>query len=251
MSTRAAILAACLSASCSSPERAAPRPPDAPERKSAPEPARVAAQPIRPTPAFAPATEGRCAEDYALVEGTCVHLAYQASGAELTRGLADYKRGIAPPMLGPAVPKASDSDRQPARPLDPGALSRPADADADADAGSAKDRRLADLDAMLAVAREKLRERDESSKAKRVDGPAGGDAGTSVTRVVGGTTGGGAFEVTTPQDPMAARTAELDQLTKLMSSEQLKAMSGELGRLGIDPQQLDTLLKQARGGQTP
>jgi hypothetical protein len=241
MSARLAIAAMTLSLGCSSHEAAAPRPPEAPARAQS-EPVKVA-EPTRPTPAFAPPRAGGCAPDYALVDGTCVHRAYEPTGEPLTRALADYKRGVAPPMLGPSVPRPRDPAVP--RPLDPGALSRPADADA----GAAKDRRLSELDAMLEVARERLRVRDENSKAKRVDGPSASDAGTArVTTVVSGTPGG-TFAVTAPQDPMEARQAELNQLTNMMSSEQLRAMSGELGKLGIDQKQLDALINEARSDQ--
>lgn len=237
-----------LALGCSSPAPAAPRPPDAPVVPTSQAASREVARPSKPTPAFAPAQSGVCTTDYSLVDGTCVHLAFELKGEPLTRALADYKRGVAPPMLGPAIPKLRD--RTPPGPLGPGALSRAVDADA----GVAKDRRLAELDAMIAVAKDKLRERDESSKAKRVEDPEpppGQVSAARVTTIVGGTPGAGAFEVTGSEDPMAARNAELSQLTQLLSSEQLQAMSGELSKLGIDPKQLEALVNQARGGEQP
>jgi len=232
-----------LGVGCNSPQPAAPRPPDAPPvAQAAPAPGQVAA-PSRPTPAFAPAQAGRCTNGYYLANDTCVHLAFQLMGEPLTRAIADYKRGVAPPMLGP-VPAAAN-EPGPRGPLGPGALSKASEGDA----GPPRERRLAELDAMIAVAQQKLRERDDASKAKRVEGPApsASDAGARATSLVGGSPGAGAFEVTAPQDPGAARSAELSRLTGMLSSEQLQAMSGELSKMGIDPKQLDALIRQARG----
>lgn len=242
MSARAAIVAFVLCAGCTSQQPAAPRPPAAPQIRD--DPAPTVETPSKPTAAFSPANAGRCPADYRLIQGTCVHGAYAVSGEPLSRALAEYRRGIAPPMLGPTIPKARDL--APRGPLGPGALSRPGEADA----GTAKERRLAELDAMIAVAKEKLRERDESSKAKRVEGPkpGAGDAGPArVTTIVGGTPGAGAFEVTAPEDPTAARMAELSRLTNMLCSEQIQAMSGELDKLGLDAKQLEALVGQSRG----
>jgi hypothetical protein len=91
---------------------------------------------------------------------------------------------------------------------------------------------------MLEAAREKLRLRDDAAKAKHVDnaprktapadaGSAGAPAGTS--------------------DPTLARLNELSQLASQLGSEQMQALSKELGQSGIDTSALDQAL---RGGQS-
>jgi hypothetical protein len=221
----------------------------APAASSMPAPAQGAhadepvERPSRPTPAFLSRDQGRCAPAYKLIGDTCVHRYYEQNAAdELEQKLAAYKRGAAPPMLG--VGPARTLDSAPVRrALDPGALVRREAFDAGP--GGAKERRLAELDVMLEAAREKLRERDAAGKAKHVDNaprrqPAPeGDAATAPGMLAGAT------------DAVGARLRELSQLATQLGSEQLRALSSELARSGIDTSALDQALGGSQAGQTP
>jgi hypothetical protein len=204
--------------------------------------------PSEPTPAFVPAHEGACPRDYRSVEGSCVHHAYVApDDAALQRALAAYKRGAVPPMLGPPQPKAAATAPTGKPALDPGALAKRS-----GDAGVGRGRRLAELDAMIAVAKEKLRERDERSKARRVEGqpqPAAPGAVTSpAPPLVPATAAAGAAP---GADPTQARLSELSQLASQLPPEQLQAITAELSKAGMDMRELEQLLSSARTGDAP
>lgn len=234
-------------AACS--KRAAPTPPGVPvaEATEVVEDEPVI-YPTRPTPAFVPRENGACSRAYRLVEETCVHRYYEQNHAGgLSQAIAAYKRGVAPPMLGP-VPVAPSVPSGPKR-LDPGSLSKARPLDGDA--GSPKDRRLAELDVMLAAAREKLRLRDEASKAKKVDNapkreaPAAANAPATGPAFTQSTLGGSAGAASS--DPAVARLNELTQIANQLGSEQLKALTTELGRSGINTSALENLM-QTEGG---
>lgn len=189
--------------------------------------------PKHPTPAFVPPENGMCMRAYRLVDGTCVHRFYeQTNPTGLERALAAYKRGVAPPMLGP-VPLPPALERRPSTTLDPGALTKRG---AEADAGSARERRLSDLDMMLAAAREKLRQRDEASKAKHVDNrrkeapPQAPDSH--------GTGAGGTSATET-------RMNELSWIASQLSGDQLRQLAAELNRTGVNTSALQPMLKQS------
>ena len=220
---------------------APPTAPDAAPARAAPAHAEEPAlRPSRPTPAFRPRSQAACVADYELVGDTCVHRYYlEHARDELEQALAAYKRGAAPPMLGLSPPPAVVAAPAP-RSLDPGALAKAGGSAANAE--SAKQRRLAELDLMLEAARAKLRERDEAAKAKHVDNApkkaARADAGLA------GAAGGSS-------DPMLARLNELSQLASQLGSEQMQALSKELGQSGIDTSALDQALRGESGQQGP
>jgi hypothetical protein len=202
--------------------------------------------PSEPTPAFVPTEGGACPRAYRPVDGSCVHHAYVAANdAALLQALAAYKRGAVPPMLGPPRPKAA---AQPAAklPLGPGALARQS-----GDAGVGRERRLAELDAMIAVAKEKLRERDERSKARRVDGPARKAPPVTAGSEPAFAAAAGAPNLAPGADPTQARLSELSQLASQLPPEQLQAITAELGKAGMDMNALQQLLSSARVGETP
>lgn len=223
------------------------------EARSA-EPEEIAA-PTKPTPAFVPSDQGSCARGYRLVDSTCVHTHYRPGDeAALQTALADYQRGAAPPMLGVGAVRAPEAPKT-NRP-DPGSLMRRAGADA----GSAKDQRLAELDAMLTAAREQLAKRDAESRAKHVENAprkGSGDAGvremgrdapdhfaqgTGAGAMAPGSTGlGNASE--------ADRMNELSRVTSQLSGDQLKALTDELGKSGFNTGSLDSILNEAKDGQ--
>lgn len=204
--------------------------------------------PSEPTPAFVPVRGGQCPRAYRLVDGSCVHHAYVAADdAALRRALSAYQRGAVPPMLGQPKPSAAPASSA-RRPLDPGALSKGA-----RDAGVGRERRLAELDAMIAAAKEKLRERDERSRARRVEAPprtpAAPTAGVPATPpppAIAGSAG-----AVPSADPVQARLGELSQLASQLPPDQLQAITAELGKAGMDMQQLEQLLSSARGGDAP
>lgn len=252
MHLRAAVVIALLSG-CTPQHGAPPALPEAGvAARSEPEEPTVAPPSTR-TPAFAPAKQGACTPDYRLMEGTCVHRAYVVhSDAALQQALALYRAGAVPPMLGPPPPATNQARVK--GPLGPGSLMK-ASRGADGDAGvSAKDRRLAELDTMIAAAREQLRQRDEAGKAKRVDGPArsaGAPANsqepqvTNAASFVGGTANPVQGAPPAGGDPLTTRLTELSQLTGTMSVDQLRALTTQLGGMGMDPAKLDSVLQQA------
>jgi hypothetical protein len=201
--------------------------------------------PSEPTPAFVPPQREVCPHGYRPVEGSCVHHAYVAADdASLASALAAYRRGAVPPMLGPEKPKAPP-ERRPL-PLDPGSLSKRAALDA----GVARERRVAELDAMIAVAKEKLRERDERSKAKKVESPKPPAVAASSNPASGSAAAQGAagFTGQAPNtgDPTQARLSELSQLASQLPPEQLQEITAQLSKAGIDARELEVLLQSAR-----
>lgn len=253
MSVRLAAIAALI-CGCTSQHDGPPALPNAtqaakPTAELAPVPA-----PTTPTPAFAPAQQGQCTPDFRLRDGVCVHGAYAPSSEQaFAQALSDYKRGAVPPMLGPRPPASSEPRAK--APLGPGSLRKQSTIAASDDAGSPKERRLAELDTMIAAAREQLRERDEAGKAKRVEEPtkkptAGTTSsdGAPPTAVSALGSAGNAPSGSGGQDPLQARLTELSQLTNGMSVEQLKALTTQLGGMGMDPAKLDSVLKQAGAG---
>jgi hypothetical protein len=206
--------------------------------------------PTRPTPAFVPRDNGACMRAYRLVEDTCVHRYYEQNHAgDMARSLAAYRRGVAPPMLGP-VPLPPGFEKKPKAPLGPGSLSKPR---LDGDAGSPRDRRLAELDVMLAAAREKLRQRDEAAKAKKVDDPKPA-SGTGAPSTAGATAANHSALTTGPgssaSDPTLARMNELSQIATQLSGEQLRALTAELGKTGINTSALEDILRTEGGDDT-
>lgn len=207
--------------------------------------------PTEPTPAFVPARGGACPREYRPVDGSCVHHAYVApDDAALARALAAYQSGAVPPMLGPAQPKATAPAPASKPTLDPGALTKRS-----GDAGVGRERRIAELDAMIAVAKEKLRERDEHSKARHVEGrprPAAPVAAASPAGVLPATAAMGAAPGSAPgADPTQARLDELSQLTSQLPPEQLQAITAQLRKAGMDMRELEQLLSSARTGDAP
>jgi hypothetical protein len=182
-----------------------------------------------------------------------VHRFYEAgSESSLNAAIAAYKRGVAPPMLGPVLlaktPKPAKSEKP-----DPGSLMRKS-AKA-GDAGSMKEQRLAELDAMLALAREKLAKRDDESKAKKVENTpraarsagANGNDREALNRFadsMGSAPGGSG--TTRSGDPETARMSELSRIAGQLSGEQLQALTGELGKTGFNTGELEALLSEAR-----
>lgn len=252
MSARVAAALAALFCGCTSQHDG---PPDLPRASQVAKPSEAPVPaPTTPTPAFAPAKEGACTPDFRLREGICVHGAYAPASAQaFAQALSDYKRGAVPPMLGPR-PNVAVEPRVKA-PLGPGSLRKQSPNATGMDGGtSPKDRRLAELDTMIAAAREQLRQRDEASKAKRVEEPGkkqtvgvptGSDAPPSLaaTGTAPSANAAGAGE-----DMLQARLNELSQLTNGMSAEQLKELTSQLGGMGMDPSKLDSVLKQAGAG---
>jgi hypothetical protein len=131
-------------------------------------------------------------------------------------------------------------------------------AEAEEAAGSAKERRLAELDAMLALVREKLAKRDADSKAKQVAN-APRKARDEVTKDdrqelepfargmnAGGTGATGASAATASGDSEGARMNELSRITSQLSGDQLKALSEELGKSGFNAGSLEALLNEAQ-----
>ena len=215
--------------------------------------------PMKPTPAFVPAAaHGSCERAYRLVEGTCVHRRYEpADERALSAAIALYKQGAAPPMLAPVV-VVEPAEHGRKNKADPGSLTRKK-AEGETAAQSAKERRLAELDAMLDLAREKLAKRDAESKAKQVaNRPGSGrdelrkDANDrerleQFARGMNAGQGGGAASPTqVPGDSESARLSELSRVTSQLSGDQLKAISEELGKSGFDPGSLDALMKEAQ-----
>jgi hypothetical protein len=244
--SRATLALLCLGA-CSKRDVPA-SPPGAPTIEAADEVAEPVVYPTRPTPAFVPRENGACSSAYRLVEETCVHRYYEQNHAGgMAQAIAAYKRGVAPPMLGP-VPVRPNEPIGP-KPLDPGALTKRAAA---GDAGTPRDRRLADLDAMLTAAREKLRQRDEASKAKTVEGaskrgaPLTATDTQAVSTALAQTTPGGSGSPTS-NDPAVARLNELTQIANQLGSEQLKELTTELGRSGINTSALESLMRTEGG----
>jgi hypothetical protein len=205
-------------------------------------------RPTRPTPAFVPAEQGRCPRAYKLTDGTCVHRLYETSDElALNHALSAYKRGAAPPMLGLSPGPAAKEPAQVSQ-RDPGSLMRRGRGLADA--GSSKDQRLAELDAMLSLAREKLARKDEESRAKRVENaprPKGaaaqGDAERGALDRFAQGMGGSAPSAS---DPTAARMSELSQIASQLSGEQLQALTAELGKTGFNAGALEAILAEAR-----
>jgi hypothetical protein len=232
-------------------------PPSLPQAEAhSAEPEEVAA-PTKPTPAFVPSEQGSCSRGYHLVDSTCVHVHYRAGDESTLRAaLGDYQRGAAPPMLG-VGPAARAPEPPKANKPDPGSLMRKS---AGGDAGSAKDQRLAELDAMLAAARGLLAKRDEESKAKRVENAprsTRGDAGTRAidrdaldrfAQSAGG--GGGAGPASAgPGNSESERMNELSRVTSQLSGDQLKALTDELGKSGFNASALESILNDAKDGQ--
>ncbi len=212
--------------------------------------------PTKPTAAFVPAAEpGGCESSYRLVEGTCVHRRYEAADeGALSAAIAQYKQGAAPPMLTPKA-VASAPEPSPEQKAGPGSLMRKK-AEAEK-AASAKERRLAELDAMLDLAREKLAKRDAESKAKQVadrprterDEPSKEKKdGEGLEQFARGMNagGGGAGPAPAAGDSESARLSELSRVTSQLSGDQLKAISEELGKSGFNPGSLDALMKEAQ-----
>ena len=247
--SRATLALASLVA-CS--KRDPPAPPGAPAVEAAElEVAEPVVYPTRPTPAFVPRENGACSRAYQLIEETCVHRYYEQNHAGgMSQAIAAYKRGVAPPMLGP-VPVRPSEPSGPKR-LDPGALTKRA---GDGDAGTPKDRRLADLDALLAAAREKLRLRDEASSAKKVENAPKRGAPLAATDTQAGPSN--PFAQTAPagsgsgsassSDPALARLNELTQIANQLGGEQLKALATELGRTGVNTSALENLMRTEGG----
>lgn len=211
--------------------------------------------PTKPTPAFVPADQGRCERAYRLVEGTCVHRRYEAADeSALLAAIAQYKQGAAPPMLAPRA-LARAPEPEPERKADPGSLMRKKAGDAQ----SAKQRRLAELDAMLALAHEKLAKRDAEGKAKQVaNAPRHGRDALSkdgkdregleqFARGVSADLGGGRGGLAPgASESESARLSELSRVTSQLSSDQLKAISDELSKSGFNPGSLEALMKEAQ-----
>jgi hypothetical protein len=209
--------------------------------------------PTQPTPAFVPSEQGGCTRAYRLLEGTCVHRLYEASNdSSLSAAIAAYKRGVAPPMLGPVLLTRTPKPAAPEKP-DPGSLMRKSAKGADA--GSMKEQRLAELDAMLALAREKLAKRDEEAKAKRVENAprtahsagANGNDREALNRFAESMGNApGATGPTRAGDPETARMSELSRIAGQLSGEQLQALTAELGKTGFNTGELEALLSEAR-----
>jgi hypothetical protein len=239
-----------LAAACSKRE-APPVLPEAPAANADVE--ETVEAPTLPTPAFVPSEQGACARAYRRVDDTCVHRFYEG-GSELAlqAALAAYKRGAAPPMLGPVLLPSKPELRQ-ARKPNPGSLMRKG-ANL-ADAGSTKDQRLAELDAMLSLAREKLAKRDEESKAKKVENAPRAarptQANTGVQQGADSFAQGMAGLASTSgsagsSDPETARMGELSRLANQLSGDQLKALTSELGKTGFNAGALEAILSEAR-----
>jgi hypothetical protein len=180
-----------------------------------------------------------------------VHRHYEAGNERaLASALDEYKRGAAPPMLASgALARAPEPSS--AKKAGPGALTRKK-AEAEEAADNAKERRLAELDAMLTLAREKLAKRDAESKAKQVanasrktrDGLAKDDR-PELDPLARGMNSDGAG-ATGSGDSEGARMNELSRITSQLSGDQLKALSEELGRSGFNAGSLEALLNQAQ-----
>lgn len=208
------------------------------------------AGPTGPTPAFLPAHQGSCQRAYQLVHGTCVHRHYEGGDEQqLASALEQYKRGAAPPMLAAKSP-ARAPEVLPAKKADPGALMRKKAA-VEEGALSAKDRRLAELDAMLELAREKLAKREADSKARQVANaprkargePASDDrGGQGIDQLARSVDTGGPRA---SGDSEGARMDDLARITSQLSGDQLKALSEELGKSGYDAKSVEALLSGA------
>lgn len=212
--------------------------------------------PTRPTPAFVPAREGSCATGYRLVGDSCVHRSYDpGSDPALTEALDAYKRGAAPPMLGVAKVVSAPEPSVPKQPS-PGSLMRRGASEQAA--GDAKAQRLAELDAMLTAAREKLAQRDEASKAKKVANPVHAKQGAAKPEendraaldhfAQGLGTSSGASNGT--HGSPEAQMGELSRIASQLSGDQLKALTTELGKSGFNPGALEAILSEARSGET-
>jgi hypothetical protein len=182
---------------------------------------------------------------YRLVEDTCVHRYYEQNHAGgMAQALAAYKRGVASPMLGP-VPLPPALKREPKPALGPGSLSK---ARLEGDAGTPRERRLAELDVMLAAAHEKLRQRDEGAKAKHIeDAPKSKRTSEGNAPLPGATLAQNAPAGTGSNDPTATRMSELSQIANQLSGEQLRALTAELGKSGINTSALDDILRHEGG----
>lgn len=205
------------------------------------------AAPTHPTPAFVPPDNGSCLRAYRLLDGICVHRFYeQTSPTGMERALSAYKRGVAPPMLGP-MPLPPTPDKHTRSPLGPGSLTKTRLDQSDA--GSPRDKRLTDLDAMLAAAREKLRERDEAAKAKHVENapkrqPPTPASATSTGITSAGTFAQGASAASGVDNSIQARLNELSQIASQLSGEQLRQLATDLGKSGVNTNALDSVLQQ-------
>lgn len=208
--------------------------------------------PTQPTPAFLPAREGKCTSAYQLQEGTCVHRFYaREHAATWSAELHAYQRGAAPPMLGVArAPRVEAPVMKQGH--DPGSLmKRGADG---ADASSPRQQRLAELDAMLAAAREKLRDRDEAARAKHVaapDRPAASpqDAATPQPPALpfAGAAPAAFQGSSQAADPEAKRVQELSQIAQQLSGDQLKALMNQFAGSGLGANTLEAILGQQAG----
>lgn len=201
--------------------------------------------PSEPTPAFVPTQQGVCLHEYRPVEGSCVHHAYVAADdASLASALAAYRSGAVPPMLGPSKPQAAPERKQ--VPLGPGSLSTRATTDA----SIARERRVAELDAMIAVAKEKLRERDERSKARKVESPkpavVAATSNPAPPLAAGAGAAGSVGSAPNAADPTQARLSELSQLASQLPPEQLQEITAQLSKAGIDARELELLIRAAR-----
>jgi hypothetical protein len=238
------IVAALWLAACSTGDRPAVAPRRTPQVEVESD---IVLAPREPTPAFVPARDGACPHEYRLVDGSCVHHAYATGDDEaLARALAAYKRGAVPPMLGPPKPVAPPPPIK--QPLGPGALSKRTSTDA----GAAQERRLAELDAMIAAAKEKLRERDERSRAKRVDSPRRARAAAAPELVPAPFVAAGGAAAPSPSaaaDPTLARLSELSQLAGQLQPEQLQAITSQLTGAGMDARELQVLMNSALTGR--
>jgi hypothetical protein len=160
----------------------------------------------------------------------CVHRAYTADDALLTRQIADYERGAHAPMV-PATAEPT-SKRSPTD-LPPGALS----ADTRPDPAEAHARRLAALDAMLTRlrAREAVLPAGPERHAAAQDGP--GTAAAEATSSSGseGAPGG-----------LAGKLAELRHLVQRLPAEDTADLSKQLRRDGFTDDELRGLVPTAR-----
>jgi hypothetical protein len=241
------IVAALLFGACST--EAAPATQVASQAKRVQVETDIILAPTEPTPAFVPARDGACPRAYRPVDGSCVHHAYVAADpVTLQQALDAYRRGAAPPMLGPPKPRQAVAPPEPRRALDPGSLAR-----GTSDAGAQRARRLAELDAMIAAAKEKLRERDENSKARRVESPRNAAReplpSPAPLPAAGSATAVGSEAAADPTTQ--ARLAELSQLTSQLPPEQLQAITAQLSQAGLDMRELEQLLSSARSGDAP
>jgi hypothetical protein len=238
------IVAALLLGACS--KEAAPAGPIASSAQRVRVESDIVLAPTEPTPAFLPARDGSCPHAYRRVDESCVHHAYvPADGAALRQALDDYRRGAVPPMLGPPKPKPAPPAAKPAH--DPGSLAR-----GTGEAGAGRERRLAELDAMIAVAKEKLRERDERSRARHVESPRSAARAETPSPTPAPAAANPAPAGSAPSaDPTEARLSELSQLASQLPPEQLKAITAQLGNTGMDMKELERLLSSALTGDAP